>query len=98
METDRGELGNSDRPHKGEYGWRCVECDGGVPAPWVHPVDADSCVAQELPGGSMNKAAQELGRLGKGKPKTLTQAERKRRAQRLAKARLRRWATKGDDQ
>ena len=42
----------------------------------------------------MNKAAQELGRLGKGKPKTLTKAERKRRAERLAKARENRWADK----
>lgn len=39
----------------------------------------------------MNKAAQELGRMGKGKAKTLTQAERKRRAQRLAEARKHRW-------
>ena len=27
----------------------------------------------------MNKAAQALGRLGKGKPKTITEAERQRR-------------------
>ena len=39
-----------------------------------------------------NNAAQELGRLGKGKPKTLTKAERKRRAERLAKAREKRWS------
>ena len=44
----------------------------------------------------MNKAAQELGRLGKGKPKTLTKAERKRRAERLAKAREKRWADKAN--
>ena len=44
-----------------------------------------------------NKAAQELGRLGKGKPKTLTKAERKRRAERLAKAREKRWADKAND-
>ena len=43
-----------------------------------------------------NKAAQELGRLGKGKPKTLTAAERKRRAERLAKAREKRWADKAN--
>ena len=43
-----------------------------------------------------NKAAQELGRLGKGKPKTLTKAERKRRAERLAKARENRWADKAN--
>ena len=40
---------------------------------------------------SVNKAAQALGRMGKGKPKTLTQAERKRRARRLAEARKARW-------
>ena len=39
----------------------------------------------------MNKAAQALGRMGKGKPKTLTQVERKRRARRLAEARKTRW-------
>ena len=39
----------------------------------------------------MNKAAQALGRMGKGKAKTLTQAERKRRGKRLAEARKRRW-------
>ena len=44
-----------------------------------------------------NKAAQELGRLGKGKPKTLTKAERKRRAERLADARKKRWASKAND-
>ena len=43
-----------------------------------------------------NKAAQELGRLGKGKPKTLTKAERKRRAERLAKAREKRWGDKAN--
>ena len=42
----------------------------------------------------MNKAARELGRLGKGKPKTLTNAERNRRAERLAKARENRWDRK----
>jgi hypothetical protein len=44
----------------------------------------------------MNKAAQALGRMGKGKPKTLTKAERKRRAERLAKAREKRWADKAN--
>jgi len=39
----------------------------------------------------VNKAAQALGRMGKGKAKTLTQAERKRRGKRLAEARKRRW-------
>jgi len=42
----------------------------------------------------MNRAAQALGRLGKGKPKRLTQAERRRRAKALAKARLKRWPRK----
>jgi hypothetical protein len=39
----------------------------------------------------VNKAAQALGRMGKGKAKTLTAAERKRRARRLAEARKTRW-------
>ena len=39
-----------------------------------------------------NKAAQELGRLGKGKKKTLTQKERNRRRDALAVHRLKRWA------
>jgi len=43
-----------------------------------------------------NKAAQELGRLGKGKPKTLTKAERKRRTVRLADARKKRWPVKAN--
>jgi len=46
----------------------------------------------------MNKAAQQLGRLGKGKPKTLTKAERKRRAERLAEARKKRWPDAPNDQ
>jgi hypothetical protein len=43
---------------------------------------------------SMNKAAQALGRLGKGKPKTYSRAERKRRALRLAEVRKKRWIKK----
>jgi hypothetical protein len=43
---------------------------------------------------TMNRAAQELGRMGKGKPKTLTDAERKRRSLRLAEARKKRWPSK----
>lgn len=39
----------------------------------------------------MNKAAQALGKLAKGKPKTISEAERKARAERLAKARESRW-------
>lgn len=35
--------------------------------------------------------ASELGKLAKGKPKRLTDAERKRRGARLAEARKRRW-------
>jgi hypothetical protein len=42
----------------------------------------------------MNKAAQQLGRLGRGKKKTITLAERKRRAERMAEARKKRWAKK----
>lgn len=41
-----------------------------------------------------NHHASALGKLGKGKPKTLTQAERRRRAERLAAARLKRWEPK----
>jgi len=36
-------------------------------------------------------AAQHLGRLGKGKPKTITDAERRRRAEALSKVREKRW-------
>lgn len=39
----------------------------------------------------MNRAAQQLGRLAKGKAKTLSKAERRRRAERLAVARQKRW-------
>lgn len=42
----------------------------------------------------INKAAQALGRLGKGVPKTITLAERKRRAERLAAVRVKRWPVK----
>jgi hypothetical protein len=45
----------------------------------------------------MNKAAQALGRLAKGKQKTLTEAERKRRAASLAAAREKRWPAKKSD-
>jgi len=45
----------------------------------------------------MNKAAQALGKLAKGKPKTLTKAERKRRKESLAQAREKRWPVKKDD-
>jgi len=38
-----------------------------------------------------NEAAQALGRLGKGRSKKISNAERKRRAKRLAKARQLRW-------
>lgn len=43
----------------------------------------------------MNKAASQLGKLGRGIKKTLTAAERKRRSLRLAKARLKRWPKSG---
>jgi hypothetical protein len=42
----------------------------------------------------MNKAAQALGKMGKGKPKTLTVKERRRRAASLAVAREKRWPVK----
>jgi hypothetical protein len=39
----------------------------------------------------VNKSAQQLGRLGKGKPKQLTTEEIERRKTRLAEARAKRW-------
>ena len=42
----------------------------------------------------MNKAAQSLGKLGKGVPKMLTAKERRRRARSLADARKKRWPVK----
>ena len=45
----------------------------------------------------MNRAAQQLGKLAKGKPKTLTSAERKRRAKSLALARAKRWPNKSNN-
>lgn len=45
----------------------------------------------------MNKAASQLGKLAKGKPKTLTKAERKRRKESLSLAREKRWPAKKDD-
>jgi hypothetical protein len=43
------------------------------------------------PPPPMNKLAQALGRLAKGKPKTYTKAELARRKARLALARAKRW-------
>ena len=40
----------------------------------------------------MNRAAQALGRLAKGVPKTLTRAQRRQRREQLAAARRKRWA------
>jgi hypothetical protein len=45
----------------------------------------------------MNKAAQQLGRLGKGKKKTLAPEEIERRKKRLADARGKRWPKKDGD-
>jgi hypothetical protein len=42
----------------------------------------------------MNKHAQALGRMGKGKPKRLTRAEIARRTAQLARIRKRRWRPK----
>ena len=42
----------------------------------------------------MNKTAQKLGRMAKGKEKKITDAERKRRAESLAIARQKRWPEK----
>lgn len=39
----------------------------------------------------MNRDAQRLGRLGRGKPKRFSQAELERRKKRLAEARKLRW-------
>jgi hypothetical protein len=41
-----------------------------------------------------NKAARQLGKLGKGKPKQLTPEERERRRKRLEELRKRRWPKK----
>jgi hypothetical protein len=40
----------------------------------------------------MNRAAQKLGRLARGKPKQYSPAEIKKRTKRLAAARKKRWA------
>ena len=45
----------------------------------------------------MNKAAQQLGQLGKGKKKTLTPEEIDRRTKQLADARKKRWPKKDGD-
>ena len=45
----------------------------------------------------MNEHAQALGKLAKGKPKQITLEERKRRSERLAAARLKRWPHKAPD-
>ena len=45
----------------------------------------------------MNKAASALGKLAKGKPKTLTKAEIEHRTKRLADARRKRWPKKTGD-
>jgi len=45
----------------------------------------------------VNRAAQQLGRLAKGVPKTLTKAERARRAKSLAVARAKRWPRKSNN-
>jgi hypothetical protein len=42
----------------------------------------------------INKAAQALGKLAAGKPKTLSLAQRKRQAARLALVRSKRWPVK----
>jgi len=42
----------------------------------------------------MNRAAQTLGRLARGKPKKYTAAELERRKKRLAEARKKRWPKK----
>lgn len=42
----------------------------------------------------MNKAAQSLGRLAKGRPKTFTPAELAIRKERLSAARAKRWTKK----
>lgn len=45
----------------------------------------------------MNKHASALGKMARGHAKTLSQAERKRRAQRLAAVRDKRWTRKLQD-
>jgi hypothetical protein len=46
----------------------------------------------------MNKAAQTLGRLGRGIKKRITQADSEARAARLAIARRKRWQAKTEKQ
>lgn len=43
-----------------------------------------------------NAAAQELGRMGRGKPKKISKEESIRRSQSLAKARAMRWVKKDE--
>ncbi len=42
----------------------------------------------------IGRVASQLGKLGKGKPKNISAAERKRRQQRMAEARKKRWPPK----
>ncbi len=44
-----------------------------------------------------NPAAQSLGRLGKGKAKTLTSEERERRRDQMRVNRAKRWPVKGEN-
>ena len=46
---------------------------------------------------AIREGASQLGKLAKGKPKTLTKAERKRRKESLAMAREKRWPAKNGD-
>lgn len=65
-------------------GETCLNCDS-VAVYWL-------ALTQVVSSRAMNLEASKLGRRAKGKPKTLTKAERKRRSQRLAEARLKRWS------
>jgi len=59
-----------------------------VPVPVAGRIEVETIQAYLGKGAPLTN---QLGRLGKGKPKTLTKAERKRRAERLAEARKKRW-------
>ena len=68
---------------------QCVASSQFNPTDWAHGNKCVSC-------GGIISPGKALGRLAKGKPKNFTKAERKRRAERLAAARLKRWPAKSN--
>jgi hypothetical protein len=71
------------------------------PITTVHPslaCTAGRRAANEVTGSKpLSRFASELGKMGKGVPKTLTVMERRRRAASLAEARKTRWPVKQND-